>query len=46
MKKLRLLIVDDDDCVVELIAALLGDQDFEIEHALDASAAIAKALPA
>ena len=40
MAKLRVLIVDDDESIHDLICGLLGDKLFEFEHARDTNLAV------
>ena len=38
----RILVVDDEEIVVELLTAILTDQGFEVDFALDAAGALEK----
>ena len=38
----RILIVDDEEIVVDLLTAILTDQGFEVDFALDAASALVK----
>jgi len=38
----RILVVDDEEIIVELLTAILTDQGFEVDFALDAAGALEK----